>query len=225
MPARLIARENRFRILADVQGRSVALACRDPGRMTRILVPGAHLRVSLEDVPGRRTRGTVWLVRDGRGWVSVVPTLANRVFAAALEAKALPGLAGARVLAAEVPWGHSRFDFALRYRGRDWLAEIKSVGVVEDSAALFPDAPTRRGARHVSELAAHARDGGAALVGFVAQRGDARALRIDARVDPELASVVSDAAREGVLFKAWACEVVPSGVRVARRIPLLAPVH
>ena len=223
--ARLIARENRFRIVADVAGRRVALACRDPGRMAQILVPGAELRVSLEDLPERRTRGTVWLARDGRTWVSVVPALANRLFAVALASGSLPGLTRARAAASEVTTGHSRFDFLLRYRGRDWLAEIKSVGVVEAGVAMFPDAPTKRGTRHLRELAEHAGSGRSALVGFVVQRRDAREVRADARIDPDFAEALADARRAGVVIRAWACDVSPRGSRIARSIPLRPPLR
>lgn len=217
----LVARENRFRIVARVGPRRLALACRDPGRMERVLVPGAELRVSLEDVRGRRTRGTVWLARQGRVWVSVVPTLANELLAAALAAGRLPGLAGARTLAREVRVGRSRFDFRLGYRGRDWLTEVKSVGLVEDGVGVFPDAPTRRGARHLRELAAHARHGRDALVAFVAQRRDAAAVRVDERIDPDLAAALAEARQAGVRVRGWGCDVSPLGLRIVRSLKVL----
>jgi sugar fermentation stimulation protein A len=225
VPARLLARENRFRILAQVDGRRVVLACRDPGRMEQVLVPGAELRVSLEDVAGRRTQGTVWLARDAGTWVCVVPVLANRLFEAALYHDGLPGLAGAEHSGAEVTVGRSRFDFALRYRGREWLAEVKSVGVGRNGIALFPDAPTQRGARHLRELAEHARSGRASLVAFVVQRSDAREVRADGRIDPEFVAALAEARRAGVLIRAWGCSVSPRGLRIDRSLPVRAPLR
>jgi sugar fermentation stimulation protein A len=99
--------------------------------------------------------------------------------------------------------GRSRFDFALRdLRGAETLVEVKSVTLVEDGVALFPDAPTVRGARHLSELEDYVRAGGRALVLFVVQRGDARAVAPNARTDPRFARALLSAARAGVMLRA-----------------------
>src|SRR6266571_7061087 len=147
VPARFLERPNRFLVLARIGGRRVRVACRDPGRLRELLVPGADLLVAPGSAPGRRTAHTLALVRHGRGWIPLVPSLANRVFEAALRRGAVPGLAGARVVGREVVHGRSRFDFLLDHRGVRLMTEVKSVTLVLGRRALFPDAPTHRGAR------------------------------------------------------------------------------
>lgn len=221
MAARFVSRPNRFVVRARLDGRVVRAASADPGRLRELLRPGARLLLRRAMAGSkRRTRYTLALVRHRGVWVSLLPALANDVLAGALERLGVAGLRGFRVLAREVTHGRSRFDLLLRGRGGRWLVEVKSATLVEDGLALFPDAPTLRGARHVRELAAHVARGGHAAVVFVVQRRDARALAPHAGNDPGFAAALRAAVRSGVGVYAYACTVTPRGVRLERRIPV-----
>jgi sugar fermentation stimulation protein A len=221
--ARFVARPNRYLMLAESGGRTFEAACRDPGRLGWLLRPGLELRLRAAGHEGRRTAFDVVLARQGRVWVSLVPTLANRLFADALERGAAPGLRGARVVRSEPARGKSRFDFLVRHRGRDVLAEIKSVGLVEQGRGLFPDAPTARGTRHLRELALHARSGGDALLAFVVQRPDVSAVSPHAAIDPEFAAALAEARRTGVRLLGFASRVDTRGAAIVRAIPVVLP--
>jgi sugar fermentation stimulation protein A len=220
LAARFVARPNRFLVVADRGGTRVRAACRDPGRLRELLRPGAVLRLSAAPRGVRRTRYTVVLVRHGRVWASLVPTLANDVFAAALRTGALPGLRTARLVGREVRSGRSRFDFAVERAGARVLVEVKSATLVQDGVALFPDAPTERGARHARALGEHARAGAGAMIVFIVQRSDARAIRLHEENDPRLAEAVRGAVRRGVRVLAYACRVSPRGVWLEGRLPV-----
>ena len=212
LSATFVARRGRQRILA---------ACRDPGRLEALLRPGVELRL-LPARPGRRrTAFDVALVRCGRTWTSLVPVLANRILEAALASGHVPGLSGARVLAREPAHGRGRFDFRIAHRGRRVLTEVKSVGLVVEGRALFPDAPTARGTRHVRALARHARRGGAGLLVFVAQRSDAASVAPCRTIDPDFGHALAEARRSGVRLLAFNCDVSPAGCRLRERIPVL----
>ncbi len=221
VPARFVSRPNRFVIVARIGRATVRVASRDPGRLRELLIPGVTLLLAPSTDPRRRTAFTAVLVRKGRRWVSLVPALANAVFAAAVEAGRAPGLRGASIRGREVTRGQSRFDFVLRHRGREWLTEVKSASLLEGGQALFPDAPTTRGTRHVRELTAHARAGGRALVVFVVQCGGAQCLSPHAGHDPDFARALVDAHRAGVRVLAYACRVSPRGIAITRRIPVV----
>jgi sugar fermentation stimulation protein A len=220
VPAQFVARPNRFLVVARVGGRSVRAASRDPGRLAELLRPGARLLLAPAPRGRRKTRFTLVVVRLHGVCISVVPVLANDVLVAALARNGVPGLRGARVISREVRQGTSRFDLLLEHRRCRLLVEVKSATLVEDGVAMFPDAPTVRGARHLRELAEHARRGGHAAVVFVVQRSDARALRPHAGNDPALASALRDARRAGVRVFAYACRVTPQGVWLERRLPV-----
>jgi sugar fermentation stimulation protein A len=216
-------RPNRFLVRAAIESGIVEAACGDPGRLIELFRPGVPLLLMPCDGVGRRTRYTVALVRNRGHWVSVLPVLANRLFSSALAAGRMEGLAGWRIEGREVRHGASRFDFVLRRRGRDALAEVKSVSLVEGSRALFPDAPTLRGTRHVRELTAHRRAGGQGLLAFVVQRADAESVSPHAGIDPVLAEAIAEAHEAGVRMVAYACRMSPIGARIERRIPVVLP--
>jgi sugar fermentation stimulation protein A len=220
MPASFCTRPNRFVIRARVGGRVVRAACRDPGRLRELLRPGVPLLLEPSRDPSRRTRFTAVLVRQRGRWISLVPAFANRVFESALTRRA-PGLPAARVIRREVPRGRSRLDFEIEGSRGNVLVEVKSATLVVAGRALFPDAPTARGTRHVRELSAHCGEGGRALVVFVIQRGGASSLSPHAANDPAFAEALRAARRAGVGLLAFGCRVTRRGIRLDRPIPVV----
>jgi sugar fermentation stimulation protein A len=202
----------------------------DPGRLEELLVTGR--RCMLAPVrPGpaagrRRTAWTLVLVQTptGAGWVSLDTTLPNRLLEAAFrqaEARgdALVELPGWVLDRPEATFGASRFDFLLRRRKEvegnapeRQILEAKSVTLVEDGRALFPDAVTERGARHLREMAELSRQGTPGTVIFVAQREDARSIEAAWAIDPDFARALGEARAAGIGVIGRRCRVTPAGV-------------
>ena len=88
---------------------------------------------------------------------------------------------------------------------------VKSVTLVVDGVARFPDAPTSRGVRHLLELQEFARAGGRALVFFVIQREDARAVSANPATDPAFARALASARAARVLLRAAGFRLSPAG--------------
>jgi len=101
--------------------------------------------------------------------------------------------------------------------------EVKSVTLVEDAQALFPDAPTLRGARHMRELAQVAARGQRAAVIFVVQRADALVFSPHVASDPAFAHALWDAAQNGVRVQAYRCRVDLSQVVIEGQVPVHVP--
>jgi sugar fermentation stimulation protein A len=80
--------------------------------------------------------------------------LNNAVARHLIEQGLIAGLEDAEVVRPEVTIGNSRFDFLLRHEGRDVVLEVKSCTLFSSRTAMFPDALTLRGKRHLQELAA-----------------------------------------------------------------------
>ncbi len=227
--ARFVARPNRFvlRVTLDDDkggpaGEPVEAHMADPGRLEELLLPGAHLLLRPARKAARRTRWSAVLVEAPQGgWVSLDTTLPNRLVARALEAGALDELAGWQLVRREWTHGRSRFDFLLAHETGDRMAlEVKSVTLVEDGVARFPDAVTARGARHVSELTDLAgRPGWQATVLFVLQRDDARRIHAAPDIDPVFAQALEDARAAGVRILGRRCRVAPAGVTLGAPVP------
>ncbi|MBE3584346.1 MAG: DNA/RNA nuclease SfsA [Limnochordaceae bacterium] len=167
-------------------------------------------------------------------WVSVSAALPNRLVAESLRRQPdrWRHLLGWSVgeWRAEVPAESSRLDFRLWPAGDRtdllnphaglWL-EVKSVTLVEQGWARFPDAPTMRGRRHLQELARMVQQGGRAAILFVVQREDARGFAPNERTDPLFASALREAVDAGVQVWALSCQVRPPRVElVVRPLPI-----
>ena len=214
----LIERPNRFLAVCRLGRRAVEAHVPDRGRCLDLLVPGRRVALVSAKGPLRRTRFTALLARSGTGvWVSLDPAGAPRLVAEALARGLLPwGLLAAR---REIAVGHSRIDLLLQ--PGDVLCEVKSVGAARDGVALFPDAPTLRGLRHLALLTRLARRGQRCALVLCAQRGDVRAVQADAGIDPAFARALRRAAAAGVRVGAIACAAQLEGMELHGEIPVL----
>jgi len=225
-----LARPNRFLAVVRVGRGEVEAHVPDRGRCLDLLVPGQRVVLVRIPVPAaRRTQHTALLAeaKSAPGtWVCLDPAGAPRLVAAALEAGLIPSLRGLSVLRCEVVLPRragvaSRIDLLLGARdAQPMLCEVKSVGAARGGVALFPDAPTLRGARHLRQLAARARRGLRTAVVFCAQRGDVRAVCADAQIDPLFALELRRAARAGVLLVGLRCAAESAGMRVLGEVPI-----
>ena len=218
--SRFLRRLNRFAALVEVEGRRERVHVRNSGRLRELLRPGRPVLLEPAGNASRRTRFTLALVRLPSGYVSADAHLPNVLVAEALRRHAVPGFRGYRILRREPAMGRNRADFLL-VRGRcGCFLEVKSVTLVEDGVALFPDAPTVRGRTHLEHLIAARRRGLGAAVLFVIQRKDAKALAPHQEADPEFAETLRRAFRAGVRVCAMRCSVDTRGVRLATTVPV-----
>ena len=212
-----LARPNRFIALCDVDGAEQRVHVKNTGRLRELLRPGAELLLSRSDAPGRKTAYDLRCVRseDG-GWVCIDSQLPNALAADYLP-RLLPEL---HWLRAEQRYGESRFDFAFETAAGPGFAEVKGVTLLRDGVALFPDAPTERGVRHLRELIAAHEAGYQALLLFVIQRKGAHCLRPNEETHPDFADALRDAAAAGVRICAVDCRVDETGTVCDEAIPI-----
>lgn len=189
-PARLVravfvSRPNRFVVVAEGPDGSVVEAhMPNPGRLRELLLPGARLLLAPPpaEAPGRRP--TVVAVMRGKRPVLLHTQWNNRVARWLLDRRLVPGWEDQEVVRAEVPVGGSRFDFLLRGPGGEMLVEVKSCTLFGGNCAMFPDAVTERGRRHLEELAEHARAGHRCAVLFLVHDADLAWFSPDYHTDP-----------------------------------------
>jgi sugar fermentation stimulation protein A len=196
----------------------------DPGRLRELLIPGRRVWLRpVRDAPHRRTQWTAVLVEtpDGAGLVSVDTTLPNRLVHEALKLGALEEFGGYTLERREVTLGDSRIDFLLARRdGRRLAVEVKSVTLVEDGIARFPDAVTERGTRHVRELTRIAQQPGwDAAVLFVLQRPDAHRIEAARGIDARFADALAAARDVGVRVLGRRCTVTLERLTLGDVVP------
>lgn len=147
-------RPNRFIVICEVNEKLVRAYLPNPGRLWELFFPGTILYL-VQHPPSREgsTDCTVVAV-EREGLPIMLHTHVNNLVARQLiEEGRVPGLEKARVVKPEVTIGHSRFDFLLEKDGRQVVTEIKSCTLVGERIAMFPDAVTARGTKHLLDLA------------------------------------------------------------------------
>ncbi len=222
--ARFLRRWQRF--LAEVQlngGERVLAHVPNSGRLTGVVGEGRRCWVA----PAPRGKLPYRLeIVEAHGVLVGVNTqraakLAEEALASGLLT--LPGLARPFQLKREVsPVAGSRLDLVLEdFHAQVWWVEVKNVTLVVGGVALFPDAVTARGAKHVRLLATLAQGGAHAGVVYVVQRTDSHEVRAAAEIDPTYARAAWEAAQAGVTFAAVEVEVSPTGLFPVRPLPVV----
>lgn len=219
VPARLIRRYKRF--LADCRledGREVTAHCANPGSMMGLAVPGEKIWLEPNDDPRKKLKFGWRLVDHENGHFTGVDTsVPNKALRAALEAGEIPELAQYRNVRAEVKYGeNSRIDFLLNQPGlADVYVEVKSVTLSRQTClAEFPDSVTKRGTKHLGELAAMAQQGHRAIMLYLVQRTDCDHFELAADIDPAYAAAFSAAQAQGVERLIYGTRISPQGVWV-----------
>jgi sugar fermentation stimulation protein A len=221
-PARLVRRYKRF--LADVElesGATVTAHCPNSGAMTGCCEPGRRVYLSRHSDPRRKLAYTWEMIEMPGSLVGVNTLVPNRLVARALADGQVPALGGYADLKREVRVGeHSRIDLRLSATDRaPCYVEIKNCTLVSDGQALFPDAVTARGRRHLVELQQLVAQGCRCLMFFVIQRMDAGVFRPAEQIDPAYGAGLRRAVGSGVEILAWDVKIDLAAIRLNREIP------
>ena len=206
MTAVFRSRPNRFIVQCLVDDRPVRAYLPNPGRMQELLLPDAKLFLVRQELSQGRTVPYVVIGVERDGLPVMLHTHANNLVARHLVVQnKVPGLEGAVVLKAEHTIGRSRFDFLLHQGSRDVVLEVKSCTLFGNRIAMFPDAVTARGKRHLEELAGLADAGTATAVLFVVHSPKPRYFMPDYHTDLEFSRTLL-AVRDRVMVRAMAIE-------------------
>jgi sugar fermentation stimulation protein A len=226
MEAVFVRRVNRFLVECDLEGRTIKAFLPNPGRLQELLLAGRRLYILKEsDAAEKRTTNftAVGVLRDGRP-IMLHTHKTNQVVRRLLEERLVPGLEETSITRAEVRVGHSRFDFLLHDGEGDLYLEVKSCTLVGGNVAMFPDAVTARGARHLEELAHLSASGTRTAVIFVVHWPLASVFMPDYHTDLHFARTLL-AVRESVRIIPLSVEWLPdlSLSRAVRLLPVPWP--
>jgi sugar fermentation stimulation protein A len=227
-PATLVRRYKRF--LADVvlpSGETVTVHCANPGSMIGLDVAGARVWLSKSANPNRKLAHSWELIEvdlgGGAELVGINTIHPNALAAEVIAAGALAELAGYASVRREVKYGkNSRVDFLLEGPARPpCYVEIKNVHLMrQPGLAEFPDAVTKRGAKHLVELGEMAAAGARAVMLFLIQIGSARRFKLARDIDPAYGAAFDAARSMGVEAIAYRCGISCEGIEVAEPVPI-----
>lgn len=220
----LIKRYKRF--LADVElesGETVTAHCPNSGSMKGCAVAGRPVWLSTSDNSKRKYPYTWELIELETTFCGINTLLPNHLVKQAVQGDVIPKLSGFDHVRSEVKVGeHSRLDLMLeKENGAKCYVEIKNCTLVENGKAMFPDAVTTRGHKHLDELETLVKKGHGAVIFFLIQRMDALNFSPAAHIDEIYAEKLKKVCENGVKVMAWDTEINPAMVRIATPVPVL----
>ncbi|WP_176083215.1 DNA/RNA nuclease SfsA [Martelella sp. HB161492] len=212
IPARLVRRYKRFLFDAvlEADGSAITGSCPNTGSMAGLTEPGSRIWLSRDDVAKRKYPFRLELVEADGTIVGINTGMPNRLAEEAIAAGLVSDFASYPSLRREQKYGlRSRIDLLLSDPDRpDLYVEVKNVHFIRQKGlAEFPDTPTERGTRHLTELSAMVASGKRAAMLYLIQRDDCSMFKIATDMDPAYARAFAAALDAGVEAYAIKCRV------------------
>ncbi len=216
--ARFVVRRNRFICDIEIGGNVEKCHVKNTGRLAELLIPGAEIFVQESTNVSRKTKyDLVTVVKDGR-FVNVDSFAPNVVVGEYLR-EVYPRA----LVVTERKFGNSRFDFYVENGEEKGFIEVKGVTLFRDGRALFPDAPTERGIKHLGELAVCREQGYTAKVFFVIAAdfdGDI-VFSPNRDLGDDFADALAQAQRCGVEVCAFDCSVGVNFLKIKEEVSVM----
>lgn len=211
-----LSRPNRFIAEVELHGTPVTVHVKNTGRCRELLVPGTRVLLNKGTNPSRRTPYDLVSVYKGDRLINMDSQAPNHIAEEYLR-RHCPEILR---LAPEKTFGDSRFDFAGETEQGAFFLEIKGVTLEHGGIAMFPDAPTERGVKHLRELIRAKEDGYEAGILFIIQMKGITCLRPNYETHPAFGDTLKQAAAAGVRIGALDCKVVPGEVTADAHVPV-----
>mgnify|MGYP000410612071 FL=1 len=216
-------RPNRFLAVVRIGGQEEIVHVKNTGRCRELLIPECTVYLSRSDNPNRKTKYDLIAVekqREGKPplLINLDSQIPNAAAAEWLETGSL--FSANAVFRREVTHGSSRFDFSIMDGNIQSFLEVKGVTLEQDGIALFPDAPTLRGVKHLQELTACQQAEIPAYLLLVIQMKEIRAFRPNDAMHPQFGEALRRAAAAGVTLLARDCIVTPDSITIDAPVPI-----
>ena len=219
--ATFISRPNRFIAECELDGERVIAHVKNTGRCRELLVDGATVYL---DKPSGRIRKTEYdLVAEEKRLDNGETVLINMDSGAPNDAVAefIGGLfPDASSIRREVTKGNSRFDFCIAEDSETTFLEVKGVTLESNGVAMFPDAPTERGVKHIDELIKLKGQGYGAIIFFVIQMKGVREFRPNDFTHSAFGDALRRAKQAGVSILAYDCTVTADSMIIDAPVPV-----
>ncbi len=217
----LLDRPNRFLGIVQLDGRAVEVFIPNPGRMYELMIPGNEVYLRKNIALHRKTDYDLIGMEYNGVLVSIDSNLPNRFIKRLLLSYELPFFHDYDTVTPEPIAYGGRFDFKLTGAKESSFIEVKSCTLVEENRAIFPDAPTERGTRHLQHLAKALKDDvvtRAAII-FVIQRPDAEVFSPNDSTDPKFGEALRYAHANGVEVIPIVTQVIDWNLKFIKSIP------
>lgn len=202
---KFISRPNRFISNIEINGKIETVHVKNTGRCKELLTDNATVFVQEINSCKRKTKYDLISVYKKNKLINIDSQAPNKIFREWIVKSNI--FSNIENVKAEVKYGNSRFDFYLEADNKKIFVEVKGVTLEHDDIALFPDAPTLRGLKHINELCKCTEDGYEAYVVFIIQMRNIKYFMPNYLTHNEFGEALKKASKMGVNIIALDCEV------------------
>ena len=219
--AEFIRRPNRFQGYVKFNGEEIMAHVPNTGRCREILTPGSTVLLREELNPTRKTLYDLIAGYKDNKLINIDSQIPNKVVDEALRNQKIHSLVKYNIIQREKTFGNSRFDFKLSNdMGEEYYLEVKGVTLEEGGKAMFPDAPTDRGRKHLLELIEAKRRGFGAGVIFLMQMNNIDNFSPHDDMDRAFGEALRLAYKNGVDIFAYECEVGENFITLSKSVKI-----
>lgn len=216
---KFISRPNRFIANVEIDGKVQVVHVKNTGRCRELLLPGSTVYCEKSKNPKRKTAYDLVAVEKGKLLINMDSQAPNTAFSEFIHDGSFKD--GIEYIARERKYKNSRFDFYFKRKGKEYFAEVKGVTLEDEGVVLFPDAPTERGVKHLTELEDAVKNGYGGCVVFVVQLKEAKYFTPNRKTHPEFADKLKEVQKSGVEIFAYTCNVTPNSISLLSQIPVV----
>ena len=214
--AEFLNRPNRFIAHCIVNGSEETVHVKNTGRCRELLVPGATVYLQKSDNPKRKTKWDLIAVEKGDRLINMDSQVPNKVVYEWLKEGNLFGMDA--YIRPETTYKNSRFDVYVEKDNRKAFIEVKGVTLEEEGVVRFPDAPSERAVKHVTELVSAVEDGYEAYIFFVIQMEGVKYFTPNINTHKEFADALKMAEEKGVHILAYDCIVTDNSININKPV-------
>ena len=218
LTAFFVNRINRFTAVVNVDGNDEICHVKNTGRLKELLKSGARVILEKHDDAKRKTKYSLIAVKTENGFVNIDSQAPNKVFYEWVKQGHFCD--GVTLIKPETTYGNSRFDCYIEAGNRKIFVEVKGVTLNRDGVALFPDAPTERGVKHLRELCKCTLDGYEAYIVFVAQMKGIHSFSPNIETHKEFGDALKECEKSRVNILCYDCIVTESTLKIDNKIPI-----
>lgn len=203
------SRPNRFIAKIWVEGELETVHVKNTGRCRELLLPDADVILEVSDNPARKTKyDLIGVYKEGLGWVNIDSQAPNKVVKEWLEKQDYT------FIKPEYTYGDSRIDFYMEKAEHRYLMEVKGCTLEMNGIGYFPDAPTKRGVKHLKELTKAAKEGFICYAAFVIQMEGIHEVRANVMTHAEFGEALEEAKAAGVKVLCLGCRVTENTLEI-----------
>jgi len=214
-----LERLHRFGALVDIDGKVEYVHVKNTGRCKELFIPGVTVFLEKSSNPNRKTEYSIISVYKGEMLINIDSQVPNEVVFEAVSNELIQGIPKVRFIKREVTYGKSRFDIYYETEtGSRGFIEVKGVTLDLNGIAMFPDAPTVRGRKHLLELADAKTNGYESHVVFLIQYKPVKEFMPNENMDPAFTKALFDAANAGVGIHAYDCFISEDEINIGQQV-------